>query len=550
LNLELFEKLKLLVKTDYFRYHKVDLYKDCPFWQEQGSCLNRACGVETLLSEQEGNLPLEWTSFNLGKLEQQPRNSSSSSSSSSFESSPDFCVLEDELDSEGVYVDLLSNPERFTGYAGDSSTRVWKAIYEENCFTPIPFIDPSRPSFEPGGTGFVDLSSTSSPFSSAGGGLIGGGWGESEKRLVGSLAGPRDPPMSMFDQETCLEKRVFYKVISGLHASISTHICDDYLDLKTGEWKPNLQCFITRIGQHPERLENMYFTYVLLLRALTRSTTNTIGGENSLLKTLKETTTTSSEETEETRNQLKDLLNLAQNCPATFDENSMFSNNNNDQQQQQGGGGEISLKSEFKQHFRNVSLIMDCVGCDKCRLWGKLQITGIGTALKLLFSSSEQEQDGGGDAVVLSRSEVVAFINTLHRLSESLAAVDKFRELWAKRGLEQQQGQNEKQGVSTSPNDKVKVKDEATFPNSRPENTTTTTTTSRTDSGEEEEGTTTTRTSQSYVGNLTTLPLFCAKAIWTKLIDLCEITLGSRTWSSSSSTSSSSRRNGPLTGEL
>jgi phosphoribosylaminoimidazole-succinocarboxamide synthase len=44
------------------------------------------------------------------------------------------------------------------------------------------------------------------------------------------------------------------------------------------------------------------------------------------------------------------------------------------------------LKAEFKNHFRNISRIMDCVGCDKCRLWGKTQITGLGTALKLLFS--------------------------------------------------------------------------------------------------------------------------------------------------------------------
>ena len=51
----------------------------------------------------------------------------------------------------------------------------------------------------------------------------------------------------------CLEKRVYYKVISGtenssymqvllligligLHASISTHICHDYLNKTTGEW--------------------------------------------------------------------------------------------------------------------------------------------------------------------------------------------------------------------------------------------------------------------------------------------------------------------------
>ncbi len=48
------------------------------------------------------------------------------------------------------------------------------------------------------------------------------------------------------------------------------------------------------------------------------------------------------------------------------------------------------LKDEFKQHFRNVSRIMDCVGCDKCRLWGKVQTTGLGTALKVLFELDEK----------------------------------------------------------------------------------------------------------------------------------------------------------------
>lgn len=48
------------------------------------------------------------------------------------------------------------------------------------------------------------------------------------------------------------------------------------------------------------------------------------------------------------------------------------------------------LKAEFKEHFRNVTRIMDCVGCDKCRLWGKVQTTGIATALKVLFELDEK----------------------------------------------------------------------------------------------------------------------------------------------------------------
>ncbi|BGP56261.1 endoplasmic oxidoreductin-1 [Rhodotorula sphaerocarpa] len=410
-NTDLFGRLHHLVQQPYFRYHKVDLAKECPFWEEDGSCMNRACGVETT-------------------DETSPAGCQEISDS-------DFCVLEDELDSEGVYVDLLENPERFTGYAGPSSARVWKAIYEENCFAPVPFIDPSRATWE-GGSGFahVPMSSSEPPATAAAGGLGGfggltmGGWGEAEKRLMGSLAGPKDPT-----EEVCLEKRVFYRVISGLHASISVHICDDYLDQQTGEWAPNLDCFITRIGQHPERLENMYFTYVLLLRALARS-----GPQ--LVRTLEETAGEL-----DTRDSLKGLVQVANGCPSTFDETSMFS----------GKEAEL-LKYEFKDHFRNVSRIMDCVGCDKCRLWGKLQITGLGTALKLLFSydgasalsnplrlaSSDVAADP--NAVALSRSELVAFVNTLHRLSESLAAVDKFRVLWARRHLrEEKQAQKDKE---------------------------------------------------------------------------------------------------------
>jgi hypothetical protein len=35
---------------------------------------------------------------------------------------------------EGDYFDLSVVPEQFTGYAGPSAHRVWRSIYEENCF--------------------------------------------------------------------------------------------------------------------------------------------------------------------------------------------------------------------------------------------------------------------------------------------------------------------------------------------------------------------------------------------------------------------------------
>jgi ERO1-like protein beta len=85
----------------------------------------------------------------------------------------------------------------------------------------------------------------------------------------------------------------------------------------------------------------------------------------------------------------------------------------------------IGLKAEFRERFRNVSRIMDCVGCDKCRLWGKLQTSGYGTALKVLFEYDPEKSE----EFQLRRTEVVSLVVTLQRLSHSIWAVERFREM-------------------------------------------------------------------------------------------------------------------------
>lgn len=87
------------------------------------------------------------------------------------------------VNAEGDYVDLSLNPERFTGYAGVSAQRVWSTIYSENCF----------------------------------------GQSESESELS-LIANPKSReattiqnllPADEDDGGQCLEKRVYYKIISG-----------------------------------------------------------------------------------------------------------------------------------------------------------------------------------------------------------------------------------------------------------------------------------------------------------------------------------------------
>jgi hypothetical protein len=67
---------------------------------------------------------------------------------------------------------------------------------------------------------------------------------------------------------------------------------------------------------------------------------------------------------------------------------------------------------EIKMRFRNISSIMDCVGCQKCRLHGKLQIYGLGTMLKILYEK--------GDIVKLKRNELIAYINLVSKIHRSV----------------------------------------------------------------------------------------------------------------------------------
>lgn len=122
-----------------------------------------------------------------------------------------------------------------------------------------------------------------------------------------------------------------------------------------------------------------------------------------------------------------------------------------------GGGksGEVALERELQAAFRNVTAVMDCVGCEKCRVWGKLQLMGVATALKVLVAERKASEaiqaaaaahaaakknkaaEGGGSRprsaaasplpppppLVLERNEVVALVNLFERLSRSMNTV-------------------------------------------------------------------------------------------------------------------------------
>lgn len=406
----------LTSQTDFFSHYRLNLFnKRCPFWDDEGGmCGNIGCAVETLDNEED--IPEVWRASELGKLEgplakhpgrvarkQHPEKPLQGKLGENVGEScvveyddecdeRDYCVPDDErAGSKGDYVSLLRNPERFTGYGGDGAKQVWDAIYRENCFQRSSF--PHAASLgSPAPTGPAQLDFKHVLDAAA-----------RQQQLVN----PDDSAAGLDPDGECLEKRVFYRVVSGMHASISAHLCWDFMNQSTGEWQPNPQCYASRLHAHPDRISNLYFNYALVTRAVAK-----------LGRYVKDYTFCMDDETEDaaTRAKVLEVTERAAIVPNLFDESLMFVN-----------GEGPSLKEDFRNRFRNVSRLMDCVGCDKCRLWGKLQTAGYGTALKVLFEFDNYAEE----APTLKRTELVALFNTHARLGSSLQAIGEFRKMLA-----------------------------------------------------------------------------------------------------------------------
>ncbi|XP_063738963.1 ERO1-like protein beta isoform X1 [Eleginops maclovinus] len=407
-NFKVYPRIKRLTEKDYFRYYRVNLKRPCPFWPNDAQCAIKDCHVEPC---PESQIPVGIKSGNYNKFShaatavsevtecEQAKDLGAINSTLSHQSKEafadwarhddaqdHFCELDDETSPDSEYVDLLLNPERYTGYKGPSAWRVWNSIYEENCFKPRSVYRPLNP-------------------------------------LAPSRGDDDGEGFYTWLEGLCLEKRVFYRLISGLHSSINIHLCAEYLlDEGWGRsvWGPNVQEFRQRFdtaetkGEGTRRLKNLYFLYLIELRALykvspyfERAFVNLYTGNQ--------------QEDGATKELLLQFFNEIRSFPMHFDEKSMFA------------GQKIEakiLKEEFRLHFKNISRIMDCVGCSKCRLWGKLQTQGLGTALKILFSEKEIQnlpEHSPSKGFQLTRQEIVALLNGFGRLSTSIQQLHSFR---------------------------------------------------------------------------------------------------------------------------
>lgn len=408
--------LQELTSTTFFKYFKVDLWRECPFWQEDGMCMARDCAVcecdpnevpqqiidtdtaegdssgtggavagentQASCDEESGGHELAKVTLG-GATAGETFNEWSLGRSAELEADTDDqeilpWTVQDE-DSPGMtYINLVDNPERDTKYTGSNTRRVWGSIYKENCFD-----------------------------------------------------GPFDG--------LCLEERVFQRIISGIQGSISSHIAAQYSQ-GDGSFGPNLDLYLRMMGRHPDRLKNLYFTYLFVMRAVAKA--------KPTLERL-HIDTGVPEDDERTRRLLASLTSTE--VPAVlrgFDESSMFKVKTEDFVAEcppvlhgledlhdlqhrfvDEAAKKAKLKDSFRAKFHNISRIMDCVGCEKCRMWGKLEFLGVGTAMKILFDDDAAH----GPNVRLTRNEIIALITTVKQLAESLSYIPLMRDLEAER---------------------------------------------------------------------------------------------------------------------
>jgi ERO1-like protein alpha len=267
-------------------------------------------------------------------------------------STPTDWTAQNVHSSEMIYVDLRKNPERYTGFSGPETHRIWSAVYDENCF-------------------------------------------EYSNSCKSGICAPG----------TCKEERVLFRLISGIHTSISMHIAHDFLH--GTRWGTNLKIFKSRIRAFPERITNLHVTLAVVMRAVAKVAPSLDPAKYDYStgdKSIDDITT------RDVRYLLAHPL-LARGCEdRVFDESDMFLENPKER------------LPEFRAAFRNISMIMDCVGCEKCRLWGKLQFLGLGTALSILFTEDPEP--------ILKRNDAIALFNLLFKLLSSVEWIEEMnREL-------------------------------------------------------------------------------------------------------------------------
>ena len=206
-----------------------------------------------------------------------------------------------------------------------------------------------------------------------------------------------------FQGPGCLEERLLNRAVSGMHTSVSTHLSEYYLDPDLDEYEPNSSMYFDKVGNYPDRIQNLYFAYSILLRGLH------IAGDYLTSYLFSTSTFIEDHSTKKLVNELLEISRIYGDVP--FDESLLFKDQT-----------KLVVKSQLREYFTNITRLMDCVDCEKCKTYGKMQIKGLGTALKLILDDSSKQ------SIRLDRNEIIALVNTLAKWSTSIKLIPEMFE--------------------------------------------------------------------------------------------------------------------------
>merc|ERR1719460_2365780 len=86
------------------------------------------------------------------------------------------------------------------------------------------------------------------------------------------------------------------------------------------------------------------------------------------------------------------VLSLCSPLFEAFDETRLFKSTGKSldvMQERHEAEHRIRLKRQFKSTFKNITELVDCVQCQRCRLHAKIFSLGLGSALKILLTPPE-----------------------------------------------------------------------------------------------------------------------------------------------------------------
>ena len=338
-NHRLCDSLQKLKQTLFFKIFKINLDPECSVFHQEMICKDTACQICECSNTE---VPRVWKQpsgidENVITTIDDPFNKWVEK----FNVDSKQWLLKEDIDpKDGSYVNLLKNPEGYTGYRG---AHIWKAIFKENCY--------------------YDSYSSS-----------------------------------------CVEDKIFSNIFMGWLVNTNFQIGCNFRNRQTNESYVNVSYVTNKFLYHKDRIDNLFFLYSLMLKAVNKAVPFLLNYDYSsgnktedkmTLKIIKEIF----------RYELLNMDLIEESFQDTYSYFDNFISSNR--------------LAELIIRFRNISSIIDCVTCSKCRMHAKLEVFGIATMLKILFAPNNEELKKS-----MSRNELVSFINLFAKLSKSVSNIE------------------------------------------------------------------------------------------------------------------------------